>query len=589
MTERPSNADAPSVAAAPAWGAGRPPSPPRPLARAGLCLLALATFELVARVSLGWPSFVADKRYDTELGVAPPRDRDFVLSDARGTFEHRLGLEGFRSRPLPTSTHTVAPDPTRLLVLGDSYVNAWRVRRDERFVEVAEAKFDGAIEAFCVCSDGWGPQQMLLAYERYRARIGAGRVVIATYPANDVLNASPEFCGTVAASVGDYVRPYLVPRADGTLEPWSPHPVRAWLRRTSVTAARLENALLGQEYIDAFPLRALHPERDVAHRGALEPAISSERWERGFELYADVLAAFVRRVRADGAEPLVLVIPKADQVRHGASLAIRDFTARAAGEVAPSSVSDFERPERILAPLFAARDVPVVFALDALRTAASDASAGLFLDDGHLDHEGHAVVGGLLATWVRGGATHATFDADLVPVDLLPQGVDGLRWLDLARPRPIAVERGLVWSSAITDGARLGRDGVRLVLQMDPSAIEVRGRVAARTPLPVELEVFGAGAPLGRLRIETAGAFHGRLANPGAALVAGLPRAVRPYAPIEIRRAGDASARAMAGAVVLTAVGFVDARPDASSGARRATGTAATFVPFELPVTSPPR
>jgi hypothetical protein len=145
---------------------------PGRLARVGLVLLALVSFELVARVSWGWPSFVADKRFDHDLGTAPQVDRHYTLLDERGTFEHRLGPEGFRSRALPKEPAD-GFDPARVLVLGDSYVGAWRVRREERFIEVAEAELDGAVESYCVSCNGWGPQQMLIAYERYAARVGA--------------------------------------------------------------------------------------------------------------------------------------------------------------------------------------------------------------------------------------------------------------------------------------------------------------------------------------------------------------------------------------------------------------------------------
>ena len=139
-----------------------------------------------------------------ERGWWTQEDREFVVP----VQINRARPARRRARRMPKP-----PDVFRMLVLGDSFVEAMHVPLEVTFPRVLEQQLNGnakgaRIEVMSAGVSGYGTASELLYFEREGKRYQPDLVVLAFYPGNDVKNNSP--------TLEDKLKPVYT--ADGALQ-----------------------------------------------------------------------------------------------------------------------------------------------------------------------------------------------------------------------------------------------------------------------------------------------------------------------------------------------------------------------------------
>lgn len=318
-------------------------------------------------------------------GVAGPYGGDEFLTFVT------INADGQRGPSHPVER---VPGKRRIAVLGDSQTWGDGVGDDETFVALLDG---GDTEVLSFATPGWGTDQEILVLDAEAARWKPDVVVLAFFLGND-LNDN--------ASRGSfqYPKPWFTVGADGALElhgvpvPYS----RAWHAMIDVYRAIMRHSALLNAIAEASRGDGSTPDggtdgaRDDERPPYNNPMYAAQLAERDRERFAftgRLLLEFVRRVRAMGATPVVLMIPELWQVE-----VFGDPQRRAAlWEVGGS----LQRPQRWFTALLEAQGVQVIDALPALAraTRTSRARGGphtYYREWRHLNAFGHAVVADLL-------------------------------------------------------------------------------------------------------------------------------------------------------------------------------------------------
>ena len=153
----------------------------------------------------------------------PPSHQLWIQRD-EFTTHIQTNAAGERGRSIPVSK---PPGTFRILVLGDSFVEAEQVQEHERFIRQLEALLNAGggqtryevIDGGC---GGWGIAQELLYLREQGLAYQPDLVLLAFFVGNDVGDNSIEL--TLDGKRELAIKPYYVPREDGTLELLEPNP-----------------------------------------------------------------------------------------------------------------------------------------------------------------------------------------------------------------------------------------------------------------------------------------------------------------------------------------------------------------------------
>ena len=492
---------------------------------AGIVALWLA--EGAARIAFEPPVVVSHLVADPLLGFRMPASVDTLSTDERGTFPYRLNSLGFPG-PEPPRAASPAPAGGRVLLLGDSFLNPWRIR-DEDWVgtvlraELAARGRAGA-EVFAMGSDDYGTAQELLLLRRHGVRVAPTAVVLLLYTGNDVINNSLALAGRSNVSPGDYFRPYLVDDGDGGLALRYALPWRARLRRSRLFALAEARWLalhgaqeLREELSGASELTALQRVRrnelpDEQYELFRAPAPGSP-WDRAWSDTDRLLLAFQREVEALGARPVVVVIPSLFQVELDATPLAHDVLLRRRGGPPLDEQLDWNWPEKHLEELFHRAGIAHVQMLAPLRRRLLEGRASVYRRDGHLNGNAHRLMGQRIAARLEDGAPEGCFVEE-----------DGARPVDLACLFPgeaLEVDLGARecielfgwgwdgWSpSAESRGGWLLRSKGALLAPSRKGSLSVRGILLAQNRFPVRLSAALAyGASFAEQSFEGPGEF----------------------------------------------------------------------------------
>lgn len=482
-------------------------------------LVGLLVVEGIARIAYRRPDYHQTMLVDPLVGFRMPRGLAMESRDETGPFPYRLSRDGFRGPAMPDSPRP-ADDPTpRLLFVGDSFLNAFRVR-DEHLMttrtERAIAGRSGAARVFCISGDGFSPGQGLILFRAHAPTVRPDAVVLALYPGNDVHDGTPELHGPA-----DYTRVWLVDGGDGVLHTTTLFPWRTRLRRWSVAFSVLEHRLVGSG-VWARSLRepaGYDPRRFAEGRPPNEdlelysPAIaeSSAAWRAAWSTTEAVLRRFRDEAESLGARFLVVVIPAYRQaVRTGQSV-LHDHDARTAAGRSLESILDLDFPERRIAAFAAREGIDVRLLLGPLRRATAPERPSCYVpEDGHLSGEGHRIAAEVVTAWWFGEPDR--HGADLAgigpgPTSLLPPRP--------ARGAPEVLEPGdepllhdgwgpIRPATTPRPGTIVQQARAFLLVPVDDGALVVSGTVPRRASLPIHVRITVPGIPgEGRLTIES--------------------------------------------------------------------------------------
>lgn len=587
-------------------------------------LAALGSLELLARLAPPPRYHREPLELDDRFGFRGIPGHRRTFRDERGEYVFELGPEGFRGAPFSRAAEAgeggvggeagaagagrAKADPRRIVFLGDSFMVGLGLREEALLpARIASAlgpdegeDASGSperrpVEVTNLSIIDTGTAQQWLAFRAYADRLDPDVVVLALYPANDLVNNTRVLAGRTRVSPGDYVRPFLVPEVapkaeePGTDPPiglagWRReyvHPLRAALRHRSRLFALAEHRLLALGWLDPWPPRPGQIDRLHRHEPP-EPwmeVFQSPRpgspWALAWQRTFDLLRGLREEVRVRGAELVVVVIPNQGQVERNARFLALDHQTRRFAGVALDRLLDWGAPEERVARFLEQEGIPGVLLLEPLRAAVREGLV-VYGRDGHLSPQGHRVAAERLQPVLRamleaeedpegrgreGSEKEQAGVEDVPPVwsapvdRLRPAAEAAGRMIDFGRaPHPEQLGDGWgQWQPPQGDRPGgwwlVGR--AMLVLAASPGRLVVEGwrPPDAEDSLVLRLDLPGMGGQA--LRVDGAGPFTLDLPVPSEALL----RLVDGYVPVlisPVRMGGGAAA----GPILIRGAGF---------------------------------
>jgi hypothetical protein len=288
-----------------------------------------------------------------------------------------------------------SPDRYRIIVLGDSYIEALQLPIEQGFTHLLEQRLGNLhkgrkVEVINLGLSGSGPAQYYRILDKKGLIYKPDLVVMAIFPDNDIRDSDVNLSGAI-------FKPYYVLRQDGRLDYQAPRTdavgsaVRPWLRRSAFLQ-------LVRQGIASFPL-----ERWLASVGLLAPTagITDEdaaiplgwsiylydpplQWRDAEKLTLRIIHEAQVLSEKHGAEFLVMII--------GSVPAVENRWQEVLGRYPGSDAIrwDFERPVSMLRELGRQGGFDVVDLIQPFRTAfVATGQSSSWPHDGHWNARGH--------------------------------------------------------------------------------------------------------------------------------------------------------------------------------------------------------
>jgi hypothetical protein len=379
---------------------------------AGLILAGVGVFFALAMLEAGvrWLHLVPDRFWEPDpiLGarlIAGRRgwwtqeDREFVVPV-------EINREGLRD---VEHQYAKPAGVFRILVLGDSFVEAMHVPLASTFPRLLERQLDARrtaprVEVISAGVSGYGTASELLYFEREGKRYQPDVVLLAFYPGNDVMNNSH--------ILEDTLKPVYGP--DGTLQKVMGDAPRqretGWRGLLARSAAyhyfrqllllrhpQLAHTLIAHGLLRREALRT-KPQRDgiPVDYGVYATAVPPE-WQDAWNRTEWLLVQLQHVVDANGARLAVAVISSRDQVypQWWEEVVAQHPPMRGRGW-------DLDAPQRRVETWCAEHGVPCVALSPLLRAAATRSAEPLhFHHDGHWSAAGHRLAASVLADFLQ--------------------------------------------------------------------------------------------------------------------------------------------------------------------------------------------
>ena len=316
--------------------------------------------------------------------------------------------EGQRGPSVPT---TKAPGVFRILVLGDSFVEAIQVAEHERFL----ARLDGALnppgeprrfELIDGGCSGWGTAQEYLYLRHAGPRYQPDLVLLAFFVGNDVQNNSLDLELEGRADLA--LKPYYRLGSGGRLELLEPRPPAptlaertAWLLRDrSAVYNMVESGVMWKLALNDLwaAWREVDALRDLADRsGEVFETRLSDRWRNAWAITHGLIEMTRAEATGQGSRFAMMIVPTRAQVS-------RQVARELGGEEGRRDPNrDLLQPNRFLAEISARSSTPLLDLLPVfLRARLVAGSEPLYFEyDRHWTAAGHAVAAQAIAEFLR--------------------------------------------------------------------------------------------------------------------------------------------------------------------------------------------
>lgn len=357
-----------------------------------------------------------------QVRVVPGKGITFEPASAyrhvkEGTSSGRFNRQGFRDRE-----RTIAKPPGgyRILVLGDSFVEALQVPLDEAFPALLEdrlrlRKGSGAVEVLAMGQSGFGTASELMRYLDFGADYRPDVVLLAFYAGNDVRDNSRLLSGDAPAF-------YFSRDPDGALR----------LDRSRIEALERarDSATLADRLRSVSDLFALVSERLYLLRQGRRAAggaggdldvyreDAGPAWREAWDVTEAILARLADETAARGSRLAIVSIGTAEQVEEDLGRAL----------VAGAPGLDLDRPDRRLEAMAARRGVPCLLLAPGLRAAEAGGAGRLYgfgeRRGGHWNAHGHRIAAELLERFLveAGLLPGSMFEAGRAPETAVEAG-----------------------------------------------------------------------------------------------------------------------------------------------------------------------
>ena len=354
----------------------------------------------------------------------------YLVRDARYGHYHPAGYDGWTRRDEfvvhvrtnaerqrgPLVPFERAPNTFRILVLGDSFVEAVQVEEHQRFLARLEEQLNGGggpiryelIDGGC---GGWGAVQQLLYLQAEGPRYAPDLVLLAFFVGNDVANNSLEL--ELDGNVNAALKPYAERRRDGTLAMIEPNPpvptfaeqVGFILRERSALYNVVESGVLQKLSLDDLwaQLRDLDASVELRDREAEVYATRlDDRWREAWALTDSLLGAINGEAATQGARFGLILVPSRAQV-------VPEAWKKLTGEELPSGdrrrarALDPLHPNGMLSGIAGRLSAPLLDLTPTFEKAAAPRNAPplYFVRDQHWTAAGHDLAARTMADWLR--------------------------------------------------------------------------------------------------------------------------------------------------------------------------------------------
>lgn len=328
---------------------------------------------------------------DADGMIAPPREFDWdETSNARGWHD----VEHAEAK---------GPGVERVLVLGDSYVEARHVARDSTFARLLERRLrersgdeapagaPRSIEVIALGRRGWAQGEELAALEREGLAYDPDLVILCFLGFNDVSGNSAEL-----RARGKQQEETLLAKRPGQARvslaslPWlvvpASHLNRALSYRLALLSARFEPALHSDR----------PPESTIPVDYLVFCDIDDPEWRQAWAQTESLVVAIRDRVEAAGARFLLVSLPMPQQsVEDGVAQLTRAYPALA--QLKP----DLERPDSLLAGITTRHAIERLALAPSFRDRARRANERLhFPVNGHWNEAGHRFAAELIGDYL---------------------------------------------------------------------------------------------------------------------------------------------------------------------------------------------
>ncbi|MGE3912046.1 MAG: hypothetical protein AB7K36_21990 [Chloroflexota bacterium] len=303
------------------------------------------------------------------------------------------------------------PGTYRILVLGDSFVEAVQVAEHERFLARLQEQLNAGggpiryelIDGGC---GGWGAVQELLYLQEEGPRYQPDLVLLAFFVGNDVHNNSLEL--ELEGNANAALKPYAERRPDGALtilEPDPPTPtlperVGFFLRERSALYNVVESGVMQKLSLDDLwaSVRDLDGQRELSIREAEVYATRLDsRWRVAWSLTDTLLGRIQAESTSQGARFGLMIVPTRAQV---VPESWRQMTGSDEGK---SRDFDPMLPNTMLAGITGRTSTPLLDLTPAFREVARQKAATplYFARDQHWTAAGHDLAARQMADWLK--------------------------------------------------------------------------------------------------------------------------------------------------------------------------------------------
>lgn len=371
---------------------------------AGVAVTAVIATLLLLEGAVRWFHLLPDRFWEPDpvLGsrLIPGKEGWWTQEEREFVVRVRINADGFRD-----VSHRLerTPGTTRILLLGDSFVEAMQVPLEATVGRRLEAELRARGHAAEVISMGvsaFGTAGELLLYRQRGRRYHPDLVVLAFYPGNDVRNNSPDLEDVLVPQYGtdgDILR--LVPRRrqsrrGGWLGHSKLYRYARWLLLTRHPG--LVGWLHEAGWTDARPPFGERRQDGIPTDYGVYAVNLEGAWEEAWEHTRRMLDRLAAEVREDGARLAVIVVAGREQVEPGVWDEIL-----ASYPAMRHRAWDLDGPTRRLLRWCENRSVPCLDLTPAFREKRRQGIPLHFRHDGHWNAEGHALAARVTAPFLE--------------------------------------------------------------------------------------------------------------------------------------------------------------------------------------------
>jgi hypothetical protein len=367
------------------------------LAGTVLASLGILVALIMLEVGVRWMHLVPDRLWEPDplLGARlipgargwwTQEDREFVVPV-------QINHHGLRD---VERDYAKAPGVFRVLIIGDSFVEAMHVPLEATFPRVLERQLNGGangrrIEVLAAGVSGYGTASELLYFEREGKRYHPDLVVLAFYPGNDVKNNSPTLEDKLKPA---YTADGALQRVVGEAPRKRSHGWRALLARSAayhylrkvlltqhpqLAQTLVQHGWLQRDAIVNVPKRDGAPVDYGVYAAPLTP-----EWQEAWAHTERLLDRLQSATAAAGARLAIAIVSSRDQVYPRWWREVLDTYPRMA-----SRTWDLDAPQQRIEKWCVQHDVPCVALAPSFRAQAARGGEPL-----HYHHDGHWTVAG---------------------------------------------------------------------------------------------------------------------------------------------------------------------------------------------------